>query len=567
MLGAKLPGATQAEQKSNKAGSGDASQESGESFAGQMEVQAAALAAATALPQANPQMPKGMAGSFGEAAQAMTAPAQPSMMLGEGKLATGSKTGAMIAGLQPRNAFQNALPLGREWVFDGADQNPNLKTLLASNSPTSAPGESVAGKNLKGELGAKASGITEFMNEEIQPEVVRGDLAERSLDARSLTATDSKLAQLDSLQSRVLQTQLEGVSQDRLAFQNNGQLGAKFGELADGGKLDSQSKAADSNEDAGMDLTSSLLTGLDHQVSADRVHMNHGAAGANSTLSGGEFLNMLNSVKGGAQAGGSSDGSQDSTQGNNQGGSGNKGMSSQVSGLKKKVSTAAEGDSSGLEKSTLATAGLAQGSRAVTSGADAVPKEMRAQVTQGGDTRDRMASDGLMSLSNNIRNMTPQGGGEIRVRLNPENLGELHVRVVTDGKQVGLQIQASDEKAKRILEGSMSDLRESLSRQHLNLGNIELTVGTSQQSSFADNSGSNSQSDRQSQFQNPGQSLGSMLNGGGNSNSQSGSQEGAQARDSWNASPLRTAVPGGRPSVGMSSTANAKASGRLDVRA
>ena len=64
----------------------------------------------------------------------------------------------------------------------------------------------------------------------------------------------------------------------------------------------------------------------------------------------------------------------------------------------------------------------------------------------------------------------------MKIRLNPDHLGELHVKVMTRGNQVGLQIQASDERARKILEESMSSLKTSLAAQHLTLGQFDLTV-------------------------------------------------------------------------------------------
>lgn len=540
-----------------------------------MEAQAAALANAQMS-----KMPK-LEGASEEAAKAMGNPLS-------GKLATGAKTGAMIAGLQPRNSFQKGISLGKEWVFDGAEQNPNLQALLTSTMPNSVPGQSVsevAGKNLKDGSPAKADGALDAKTNEVQTDQVRGDLASRGVDVRALNQALVNNANLEGIAGQMAQFKLQPTAnvlpQDRLTSIAN-EANGKIGDLTGVEKQDAQaqqalngidSDVAEMNGEGSRAAMAGLLSGLDHSVSvkqSDRPQAQGVQGGSNSTLSGGEFLSMLSAVKGGAQTETSGDASQ-----NNSGG---KGLSGQISGMnpgvKKKVSNAGnagDGEASGLEKSAALTAGLSANSRSLANEVDGVPKEMRAQVTQGGDTQNRMATDGLMSLSNNIRNMTPQGGGEIRVRLNPENLGELHVRVVTDGKQVGLQIQASDEKAKKILEVSMSDLRESLSRQHLNLGSIELTVGSSQSGSFAGNgagnSGGNSQSQTQSPFHTPNQGLENMFNGGGNSNSGSGSQEGTTGREAWNASPLRTAVPGGVISNRMSATAAAKANGRLDVQA
>jgi flagellar hook-length control protein FliK len=85
-------------------------------------------------------------------------------------------------------------------------------------------------------------------------------------------------------------------------------------------------------------------------------------------------------------------------------------------------------------------------------------------------------------MSSQIQSLSIKGGGEMRVRLKPENLGELNLRVIANGNHVGLQIQASDERAKKIIEESLGYLKESLSAQKLSLGQVDLTVVGSQQS-------------------------------------------------------------------------------------
>jgi hypothetical protein len=101
---------------------------------------------------------------------------------------------------------------------------------------------------------------------------------------------------------------------------------------------------------------------------------------------------------------------------------------------------------------------------------------MQAHVTTGSMAKDRLSSESLLGLGMNIRNLAPQGGGEIHIKLQPENLGELHLRVVTDGNQVGLRIQASDDRARKILESSLTSLQDSLASHQLSLKSVEFTV-------------------------------------------------------------------------------------------
>ncbi len=106
-----------------------------------------------------------------------------------------------------------------------------------------------------------------------------------------------------------------------------------------------------------------------------------------------------------------------------------------------------------------------------------IPKsEVNAQVSSGPNYSGQLAPEGLSNLGLGILRTSYQGGGEIRVRLRPDHLGELNIRVLTDGNRVGLKIQASDERAKKILEESIGSLKENLSSQSLNLGTVDFSV-------------------------------------------------------------------------------------------
>lgn len=144
--------------------------------------------------------------------------------------------------------------------------------------------------------------------------------------------------------------------------------------------------------------------------------------------------------------------------------------------------------------------------------------EINANVVQGAGAKDRLATASLMTVSGEIRNLAMNGGGEIRVRLRPDNLGELNIRVMTNGSRVGIQIQTSDEKSKKIIEESMNFLKESLSAQKLNLAQLDLSVlsgsqpGAQSQDSNSQNGFQFSQSDSWNMDMNQGRSHGGSEN-------------------------------------------------------
>lgn len=130
-------------------------------------------------------------------------------------------------------------------------------------------------------------------------------------------------------------------------------------------------------------------------------------------------------------------------------------------------------------------------------GAGPIPT-ITGHVVPGSMQRDRLTSESLHNVANGIVGMAGGKGGEMRIRLNPGNLGELMIRVSTNGKDVGLKVQANDPSAKKIIEESLGALRDSLAQQSLALGRVDVTLASTSTSS--DLNGQNSQSGSQSAF-------------------------------------------------------------------
>jgi len=210
---------------------------------------------------------------------------------------------------------------------------------------------------------------------------------------------------------------------------------------------------------------------------------------AQAGLSGGEFLSALGAAKGQMVM------SKLENESQFQGGQGEGGESS-LGGKPslRMIQGGFKGGKGGFEdelaSQPLSALGVQAGPAPVLSamaGATGMAAEVTGHVTKGANDEDRLSSEALNGITNGLRGMTAQGaGGEMRIRLRPDNLGELHVRVVTDGRNVGLQIQATDEKAKRIIEESLGHLKESMAAQNLSLGAVDLTVGRMHGSSMGD---------------------------------------------------------------------------------
>lgn len=195
------------------------------------------------------------------------------------------------------------------------------------------------------------------------------------------------------------------------------------------------------------------------------------------------------------------------------------------------------------------------------------PVEVAGHVVKGAMSRDRLSSEALLGVSTQIRNLSGLGGGEIKLRLKPENLGELHVRVVAQGRNVGLQIRASDEQAKRVIEESMSHLKESLATQSLTLGKVDVSVASG--AAFSGGSSFNGGDGLAQQHQGASQSFSDWTSQGNSQGFHGGTPWESSASDRGTMVTSRKNASAGMARVMAAGAprANTGVNGRLDVTA
>lgn len=104
-------------------------------------------------------------------------------------------------------------------------------------------------------------------------------------------------------------------------------------------------------------------------------------------------------------------------------------------------------------------------------------KAMEATVQQSSGQAPVLSKESIQNIGNQV-NMLGQAkqDGEIKIRLRPDHLGELQMSVRTQGQQVSVQIKAQNSEAKKIIEDSLSSLREHLSAQNLSLASVDVVT-------------------------------------------------------------------------------------------
>jgi flagellar hook-length control protein FliK len=176
-------------------------------------------------------------------------------------------------------------------------------------------------------------------------------------------------------------------------------------------------------------------------------------------------------------------------------------------------------------------------------------------VVPGAMARERLTRESIGNMGSSISSMTASGGGQMKIRLNPGNLGELTIRVSTDGKRVGLQVQATDEGAKKILEESMSSLKENLASQNLSLTAVSVSIASPSQQSAFNSDQSHQQLNQYSQNQS------------GSFGSPSGQSQNSEQGGNGPASERVYSTQNGTPASRTHRSPSSNGAGRLDVTA
>lgn len=113
-----------------------------------------------------------------------------------------------------------------------------------------------------------------------------------------------------------------------------------------------------------------------------------------------------------------------------------------------------------------------------------------------GQTRNPDQAQNMQKLMDQAQMIVRKGGGEAVVKLNPEGLGEVSMKVVVKDGRVNLEMTASSKEAKKLIEESIGDLKMGLGAHKLAMDSVKVDVGNDAKSGL-----------NQQQQQNPRQDL------------------------------------------------------------
>ena len=73
--------------------------------------------------------------------------------------------------------------------------------------------------------------------------------------------------------------------------------------------------------------------------------------------------------------------------------------------------------------------------------------------------------------------LVKQGGGEMKMQLKPEGVGEVTLKVAVKDGQVAIQMMTENDSAKKLLESNLDDLKTSLAQHKLHVDAVKIEVG------------------------------------------------------------------------------------------
>lgn len=85
-------------------------------------------------------------------------------------------------------------------------------------------------------------------------------------------------------------------------------------------------------------------------------------------------------------------------------------------------------------------------------------------------------AEATQKLINSAQLLATQGGGEMKVELNSQELGVVNLKVAMNEGKLNVEMSAQSDEAKKVLESSLAELKTSLAAQKLSMDNVKIDV-------------------------------------------------------------------------------------------
>jgi len=99
--------------------------------------------------------------------------------------------------------------------------------------------------------------------------------------------------------------------------------------------------------------------------------------------------------------------------------------------------------------------------------------------------------DNVKNIMNQARFLVTKGGGEMTVRMTPEGMGEVQLKVMLDQGNINLELNTQDKSVKKLIEDNLSDLKSSLALHQMRVDHVKINsvtaMDTGNQTQFQSN--------------------------------------------------------------------------------
>jgi flagellar hook-length control protein FliK len=141
----------------------------------------------------------------------------------------------------------------------------------------------------------------------------------------------------------------------------------------------------------------------------------------------------------------------------------------------------------------------AQGQTAAPAPQSAAAAGGPSAMMMGRQPTSKDEQENVRELIKQAQIMLKAGGGEMKLEMRPEGMGQVHLRVAVENGQVNIQMTTENDAAKHILEKGLGDLKSSLASEHLRVEHMKVDVARDAQKQM-DHSGQDSQREQARQM-------------------------------------------------------------------
>lgn len=101
-----------------------------------------------------------------------------------------------------------------------------------------------------------------------------------------------------------------------------------------------------------------------------------------------------------------------------------------------------------------------------------------AMIIEGPKPTPQDEAENIRELVKQAQFMVKKGGGEMKLQMSPEGMGQVHLKVSVENGQVNVQMMTDNDASKKLLEDGLHELKASLAAHKLHVESMKVNMGT-----------------------------------------------------------------------------------------